>query len=73
MEEGKQLQRKDFILEGLDCANCAMKIERGVATIEGVNECQVNFGTQTLSLQFSDEEGPIIAKAEKAIKRLERM
>ncbi|MFP7470760.1 heavy metal translocating P-type ATPase [Niallia taxi] len=71
MEEGKQLQRKDFILEGLDCANCAMKIERGVATIEGVNECQVNFATQTLSLQFSDEEGPIIAKAEKAIKRLE--
>ncbi len=71
MEEGKQLQRKDFILEGLDCANCAMKIERGVAAIEGVNECQVNFATQTLSLQFSDEEGPIIAKAEKAIKRLE--
>ena len=71
MEEGRQLQRKDFILDGLDCANCAMKIERGVSTIEGVDECSVNFATQTLSLQFSEEEGSIIARAEKTIKRLE--
>ncbi len=71
VEEGRQLKRKDFILEGLDCANCAMKIERGVSTIDGVDVCQVNFATQTLSLQFSEEEGPIIARAEKTIKRLE--
>ncbi len=40
MEKGRELQKKDFILEGLDCANCAMKIERGVSTIEGVDDCR---------------------------------
>ncbi len=71
MEKGRELQKKDFILEGLDCANCAMKIERGVSSIEGVDACQVNFATQTLSMEFSQEAEAIVAKTEKTIKRLE--
>ncbi|WP_182103443.1 heavy metal translocating P-type ATPase [Niallia taxi] len=71
MEKGRELQKKDFILEGLDCANCAMKIERGVSSIEGVDACQVNFATQTLSMEFSQEAEVIVAKTEKTIRRLE--
>lgn len=71
MEKGRELQKKDFILEGLDCANCAMKIERGVSSIEGVDACQVNFATQTLSMEFSQEAEAIVAKTEKTIRRLE--
>ncbi|QJX63759.1 hypothetical protein HLK66_20325 [Niallia circulans] len=66
MEEEKQLRKKEFILEGLDCANCAMKIENGIASINGVRECTVNFATQTLQLQVDEiEEKSILAKAEK--------
>ncbi|SLL06141.1 heavy metal translocating P-type ATPase [Mycobacteroides abscessus subsp. abscessus] len=72
MEEEKQLLKKEFTLEGLDCANCAMKIENGIASISGVRECNVNFATQTLSLQLNENERDnILAKAEKTITRLE--
>lgn len=72
MEEEKQLRKKEFILEGLDCANCAMKIEKGIASINGVRECTVNFATQTLHLQMDGiEEKSILAKAEKTITRIE--
>ncbi|MER2060275.1 MAG: heavy metal translocating P-type ATPase, partial [Niallia sp.] len=72
MEEEKQLLKKEFTLEGLDCANCAMKIENGIASISGVRECNVNFATQTLSLQLNENERDnILTKAEKTITRLE--
>ncbi|WP_400243312.1 heavy metal translocating P-type ATPase [Niallia sp. JL1B1071] len=72
MSEEKQLLKKEFTLEGLDCANCAMKIENGIASINGVSECNVNFATQTLSLQLNEtERDSILAKAEKTITRLE--
>ena len=28
--------KKKFILEGLDCANCASKIERDITNLDGV-------------------------------------
>ncbi|GKU83377.1 cadmium transporter [Niallia sp. NCCP-28] len=72
MEEGKQLTKKEFTLTGLDCANCAMKIEKGVAAVAGVDKCSVNFATQTLSLAIEQQdEARIIEKAQKEIRRLE--
>ncbi|MGV3240794.1 cation transporter, partial [Streptococcus hyovaginalis] len=56
MGEGKHQLKREFTLEGLDCANCAMKIERGVSSINGVKECNVNFATQTISLQYDKEQ-----------------
>lgn len=43
--------RRQWILEGLDCANCAMKIEDKVKGIEGVSACSVNFVTKTLTME----------------------
>ncbi|WP_312092783.1 heavy metal translocating P-type ATPase [Niallia sp.] len=72
MGEEKRLLKKEFTLEGLDCANCAMKIENGIASINGVSECNVNFATQTLRIQLTEtEKESILAKAEKTITRLE--
>ena len=45
------LVKKKLMLEGLDCANCAMKIEKGVGNIEGVSSCSVNFATKTMVLE----------------------
>ena len=33
---------------GMDCANCAKTIERGVATLPGIDSVQVSFATETL-------------------------
>ena len=39
-----------YILDELDCANCAMKIERHVGKIKGVKECSVDFVSKRLKL-----------------------
>lgn len=46
--------KKTFILEGLDCANCAAKIERGVGGVKGVNAANVNFITTKLVVDIDD-------------------
>ena len=47
-----------FILQGLDCPNCAKKIEYKVASIEEYKDVIVNFSTLTLSLK-TDKEGDV--------------
>lgn len=64
--------KKEYLLEGLDCANCAAKIERNVSGLTGVTNCSVNFATKTLKLETEpDETGQIIASTESMIKKLE--
>lgn len=46
--------KKEFVLEGLDCANCAAKIEEHVSKIEGINSASVNFVTKTLILEIGE-------------------
>jgi Cd2+/Zn2+-exporting ATPase len=39
---------KTFIITGMDCADCANTVRKGVAKLEGVDECELNFHTETL-------------------------
>lgn len=43
-------------LEGLDCANCAAKIETAVSKIQGINDVNVVFMTQKLSFTTERED-----------------
>ena len=52
--------KKVFYLEGLDCANCASKIEEAIAKIEGVNEVSVHFLTQKVVVEFMEEKEEMI-------------
>ncbi|SMC61002.1 cation transporter [Papillibacter cinnamivorans] len=64
--------KKKFILEGLDCANCAAKIEKAINDLDGVKEATVNFMTQKLVIEGEDEKMPtIIQEAEKIVKNIE--
>ncbi len=64
--------KKIVKLEGLDCANCAMKIEKAVAKIDGVEEASVNFMTTKMSLRGEREHMPeILSQAEKIVHQLE--
>lgn len=61
-----------FLLEGLDCANCAAKIERAIGALDGVSSASVNFMTTKLAVEA--EEGDmeqIIAAVKKTIKKVE--
>ena len=64
--------KKKFILEGLECANCAAKMEKAINELDGVKESTVNFMTQKLIIDGEDEKMPeIIQAAEKIVKKIE--
>lgn len=64
--------KKKFILEGLDCANCAAKMEKAINELDGVKEATVNFMTTKLVIDGEDEKMPtIIAESEKIVKKIE--
>lgn len=64
--------KKRFKLEGLECANCAAKMERAINERDGVKEATVNFMTQKLVIEGEDEKMPtIIEEAEKVVKDIE--
>lgn len=64
--------KKKFMLEGLDCANCAAKMEKAINELDGVKEATVNFMTTKLVIDSEDEKMPtIIAEVEKIVKKIE--
>ena len=46
--------KKTFRLEGLDCANCAAKIEKKVKAMDGVKDATGSFFAQKLVLEADD-------------------
>ena len=42
-------------IEDLDCANCAAKLERAIAKIDGVKEVSINFMTTKMNLELADD------------------
>jgi Cd2+/Zn2+-exporting ATPase len=44
--------KKEFILKGLYCSNCAAKIERDVKKLDGVNTASIDFVSKTLSMHL---------------------
>lgn len=65
--------KREFILEGLDCANCAAKIEANVNKISGVTFAAMNFATKTLTIEAGNEENidSIVSDTNIIIKKLE--
>jgi len=63
---------KKYRLEGLDCANCAVKIEESVEKIPGVKQAQVDFMTTKLTVKVeSDQAKQIETQAKELIGKLE--
>lgn len=64
--------KKTFVLEDLDCANCAAKIENVVKELEHVISASVSFMTQKLVLEAPDEKfEEVVAAVEKVIKKVD--
>ena len=64
--------KKIYILEDLDCANCAAKIEEAIKKVEGVKECSVSFITEKMVVELDDNnEKKIEKEIKKVIKKIE--
>ena len=63
---------KSYRLEGLDCANCAMKIEKGVQQIDGVKEATVNFTSGKLTIDVAEDRlATVEQETKKVVRELE--
>ena len=62
-------KKYEYILEGLDCANCANKIEAAIKSIKDYEEVIVNFNTSKLSFETNIKNPK--KKIEKIIHSLE--
>lgn len=47
--------KKTYKLQGLDCANCAAKMERKISKLDGVNSVSISFMTQKMTIDADDE------------------
>ena len=64
--------KKVYQLEDLDCANCAAKMERAIAKIEGVESVSVSFLSQRLSIEAEEEQfEEIMDKVVKVCRKVE--
>lgn len=64
--------KKVFMLEDLDCANCAAKMEEGIKKIDGVISASVNFVMQKLTVEAEEKDfDGIMKKAVKVCKKIE--
>ena len=59
--------KKSYILEDIDCAVCAGKVEKEVAKLDGVLSAKVTFMTQSMVLEHEDGKAD---ETEKAVIRL---
>lgn len=55
--------KKIFRLEGLECANCAAKMERDIASLEGVSKATVSFLTTKMVIEGEEEKFETILEA----------
>ncbi|WP_432339196.1 heavy metal translocating P-type ATPase [Bacillus tequilensis] len=67
-----RLVKQEYVLDGLDCSNCAQKIENGVKGIKGIDGCAVNFAASTLTVSADGkEEQWVTDKVEKKVKSID--
>ena len=48
--------KKKFKLQDLDCANCAAKMEDAIKKIPGVNDANVSFMMQKMTVEAEDDK-----------------
>ena len=64
--------KKTFVLEDLDCAHCAAKMEEAIRKLEGVNSVTVSYIAQKLVLDAEDARfDEILKEAVKICRKVE--
>ncbi|QBD78542.1 copper-translocating P-type ATPase [Ktedonosporobacter rubrisoli] len=49
-------QEAIFALEGMTCASCAMRIEKGLKKVEGIKEASVNLATERATVSYDPQQ-----------------
>lgn len=64
--------KKKFKVENLDCAHCAAKMEEAIKKIPGVEDAVMNFMTQKLTLEITEDADmeDIVNKAQECVSKV---
>lgn len=63
-------KQRVYIIEGLDCANCAAKMERKIQAMSEIQAASITFATKQLRFAADDPES-LVPQLEKACKTIE--
>lgn len=65
--------KKKFAIEGIDCANCAAKMEDAINKIEGINSATINFFAEKITIDADDTNfDALVDEAEKACNKVDK-
>jgi copper chaperone CopZ len=66
------MMKKVLMMDNLDCANCAAKMQENVKKIDGVEDCSVSFMSQKMTLVYDETKEKEIFKAvQKAVRKVD--
>ena len=64
--------KKVYRMSGLDCANCAAKMERSICKIKGVTSVEISFMSQRLYLEMDESMLPeILEEVKERVKKVD--
>lgn len=64
--------RYKYTIKGLDCANCALDLERAIKKLDGVKDASISFMSEKLIIECDEnEKDDVMKRVEKLIKKEE--
>src|SRR5260221_11396054 len=67
VSKGQKENRATLALEGMSCASCAMRIEKGLKKLPGIKDASVNFATEQATVTYD----PAQIGVEQMVKKVE--
>ncbi|MBE2222690.1 MAG: heavy metal translocating P-type ATPase [Anaerolineae bacterium] len=58
------MTEQTYHITGMDCADCARSLEKGVGKLDGIDLCQISFTTETLRIQGNVAPETIIKRVQ---------
>lgn len=64
--------KSKFKMQGLDCANCAVELERAIRKVNGVQSVNISFMAQRMEIEYDEtRKEEILQKVKKVTKKEE--
>ncbi len=64
-DQTSEISRAVFAVEGMTCASCAMRIEKGLKKVPGVSDANVNLATEQATVTYDPSQTEIKQMAQK--------
>lgn len=63
--------KKSYMLDEIDCAHCAAKLEDAIKKVDGVKDASINFFAQKLTVEIEENYDEVFKNVLKVINKLE--